>query len=259
MKKCTFVMIFLLMLSSNLADASIVYDQPIDPIGQYGYTSNYGKQNILEDFTISSKAKVNRVSWYGLFSSGTSATKQSVANFDIIFFMSDPSIAAIEPNSGRIISGLPVQTPFYEFQSVAVYGTETGILDMLHGGDIYKWTVDIPTVSFIDSSKYWIDIRASFNETDFFLWEHSDGVFDTIAVHPSAREFPMVPHFPFYKDGELVYQDAASYWSRNISEEYYNTAQAFSLEYITIPEPATVFLLGLSLLVLVRFKKRLRT
>jgi len=130
---------------------------------------------------------------------------------------------------------------------------------MLHGGNIYKWRVDIPTVLFSTPDKYWIDIRASYNETDFFLWEHSNSVTDNIAVHPFAAEFPFVPNFPFYApDGTLGFKDAGEYWSGVISSEYYNTAQAFSLEDNTVPEPSTLLLLGSGLVGLIGFRRRFR-
>jgi hypothetical protein len=222
--------VFSILLVPIISNASIIYDQPLDPIG-YGYTANYDDQNILEDFIIPSRLEVNRVTWHGLFSSGTSATNQSVADFDIIFFKTDPSIILIEPYSGTTISGLPEQTPFYAYHATGVTGTGTGVTDMLHGGDIYQWTVDMPPVQFSSPGKYWIDIRASFNENDYFLWEHSASVVDSIAVHPYAAEFPFVPYFPYYVGEELIYEDAADFWSWNVSLEYYNTAQAFRLEY----------------------------
>ena len=225
------VFIISLLFLPVLGHASIIYDQPLDPSGGYGYTANYADQNILEDFMIPSRLEVNRVTWHGLFSSGIIATNQSIANFDIIFFETDPSIELIEPYSGIIISGLPKQTPFYEYHATGVIGIGTGLSDMLHGGDIYQWTVDIPPVQFDKPGKYWIDIRASFNENDFFLWEHSTSVTDSIAVHPYAAEFPFVPSFPYYIGDELIYEDAADYWSWNVSLESFNTAQAFALEY----------------------------
>jgi hypothetical protein len=225
------VVIFSVLLLPILSNASIIYNQPLDPSGGYGYTTNYADQNILEDFIIPSQVEVNRVIWHGLFSSGTSATDQSIANFDIVFFKTDPSIILIEPYSGTTISGLPEQTPFYEYHATGVIGIGTGFPDMLQGGDIHQWAADIPPVQFSTPGKYWIDIRASFNENDFFLWEHSASVVDTIAVHPYAAEFPFVPNFPYYVYGELIYEDAADYWSWNISLEGFNTTQAFALEY----------------------------
>src|SRR4030042_6257227 len=81
-----FVLIFLtyVPLVDNSPALTLV-DKPLDASG-YGFTSNYGQQNVLEDFTLSFGAKVNKVTWYGLFSFGTVATTQSIADFDLLFY-----------------------------------------------------------------------------------------------------------------------------------------------------------------------------
>jgi hypothetical protein len=176
--------------------------------------------------------------WYGLFSSGIVATDQFVADFDVLFFNNNDE-AELITDGGIYVSGLPTYQAFYETTVTAVKGTTTEFGDPLHGGTIFKWETDIPCV-LLDADKYWIDIRSSFTETDFFLWSHSADE-DGYAVHkslPTSYIPPYDPEIPFW-----------------IVSDEVNDEQAFALNGVPVPEPCTIFLLVFGLVGLLGFRK----
>ena len=58
-------------------------------------------------------------------------------------------------------AGCPTDKAIFAATSTGVAGVETGQSDELHGGDIKRWTIDIPTLS-LAADEYFISIRASF-------------------------------------------------------------------------------------------------
>jgi hypothetical protein len=215
---------------STFAHALSIIDKPLDPAG-YGFTSMYGSQNVLEDFIVSAKTRITDVSWYGLFSSGTEATDQCLADFDVLFFNDDDE-AEWATDGGINVSGLPARRAFYETTVTAVKGSATASGDPLHGGAIFKWETDIPTV-LLDADRYWIDIRSSNTETDFFLWSHSAAE-DGYAVHKSLPASYIAPY------GIEPFDPEIPYWI--VSDEFYDE-QAFALNGVPVPEPFTIILL----------------
>jgi hypothetical protein len=199
-----------------LAEPILVYEKSLDTSG-YGFTSSFQRQEIVEPFILADASRVNEVSWSGFFSLGQTPSGQMLGEFDILFFADDPT-KELTTEGGVHVIGLPADTPLYSTTVADVFGTFTGLFDPLHTtSEIQQWTAQIPTIDF-DTGRYWIAIRSSAAEPDFFLWSHSasgeDGV--GIARH-DFNEF-------------------------NVSDEQWDT-QAFALRY-TVPEPSTVLLLS---------------
>jgi len=240
-------LLFLLVLFSSLflyaypSFALTVIDQPLDPSG-YGFTSIFGNQNIVEDFTLSTESAITGVSWFGLFSNGIAATPQAIADFDILFYANDDE-AEYVTSGGLIVTDVPETAPFYETTVSSVMGTATPYGDPLHGGTILEWEVEIPSLTF-DADQYWISIRSNSTEADFFLWSHSAND-DGYSVHRTLpTTYPYDPEEPFW----------------GVSDEYYDE-QAFALYATKVPEPSTAifFIMGLvALTVLGRVNHKMR-
>lgn len=153
-----------------------IVDRPLDPAG-YGYTSHEGEQQIFDHFELGTGALINHVSWYGQFSDGLQGNNQTVGNFNIFLFGSDPEGETISPE-GVITTGTP-SAPILILRSQSSNGTTTGIADPLQGGDIKLWELEFPEL-YLNPGKYWICISAALGEAGYYLWNHSSGVTDGI-------------------------------------------------------------------------------
>jgi len=161
-------------------------EKPLDATG-FGFTSHDGKQQIFEEFSLPIAAAINTITWYGLFSEGTVANDQSSGNFDIFFFSNSSDLdylAQFPTPDGKLTQGLPDGPALFGATGLGATGVGTGQSDPLHGGDIKRWTIALPTL-FLTPDEYFVSIRASSSEPDFFLWSHSKSGADGYAIQGS--------------------------------------------------------------------------
>jgi hypothetical protein len=203
---------FAVPVGANFEPAEAVVEKPLDATG-YGFTSHAGKQQIFEDFKLSGEAEIDRVTWYGLFSEGTVAKNQSRGRFDVFLFSNNATSDYLEmfpTPEGTLAKGLPDGPALFAATGIGATSVGTGKSDPLHGGDIKKWTIDIPTLSLAQDG-YFVSIRASSSEDGHFLWSHSKNGADGYTVLGATSRLK-TPSF-------------------SVSSEIYDT-QAFALELV---------------------------
>lgn len=202
-----------------------IVDRPLDPTG-YGYTSHEGQQQMFDHFELGAGALVNQLTWYGQFSDGLAGNNQTLGEFNVFLFESDPEGETMTPE-GVITTGTP-STPVMALRSQSSVGIATGIADPLQGGNIKLWGIEIPTL-YLDPGKYWITICAASVEPGFYLWNHSVAVVDGVdfAGSVSASNEPRM-------------------WSSSSAPE--RDAMAFSLNYVSVPDGSSgLMLLSISM------------
>lgn len=187
------VLALLLYVGPAHAGIQAVVDKPLDPTW-YGLTSSYADQNIAEDFVLRAPVRVTEVRWYGLFSSGVTATSQSVADFDILFFADDPSTRVVT-YGGVVVTGLPAARPFHRATVRGVTGVATTFPDMLHGGTIFEWRAPLAG-PVMGPGRYWIVVRSASTEPDYFLWSHSSPGDGVAVFRTLADTFTRCPSHP---------------------------------------------------------------
>jgi len=202
------------LLSAALFSApvhAVVIERPLNVI-DYGYTSHADRQQVFQDFTVSTTGELREASWYGQFSDGLNSNNQPVGAFDFFLFNNDPNILT-QTGQGTIVDGLPSGAAILASSFTDVIGLETDQSDLLHGGDIRRWTVDILDFE-LAPGRYWLSVRASSSEPGFFLWNHSSSDPDDYTVSGSTNSLNEPSIHP--------------------SDQFWDT-QAFSLEIVSVP------------------------
>jgi hypothetical protein len=191
---------------------------------------------MFDHFELGTGALVNQLTWYGQFSDGLAGNDQTVGDFNIFLFRSDPEGETMTPE-GVITTGTP-STPVVALRSHSSVGVGTGIADPLQGGNIKAWEMDIPTL-YLDPGKYWISICASSVEPGFYLWNHSVAVVDGV-------DFA----------GSVSPSNEPRLWSSSSAPE--RDAMAFSLNYVSVPDASSgLVLLSISMGALCAVKRRI--
>lgn len=241
MIRLSIIILIVLLMMPGLSLAILLVDKPTDvsPIST-GYTSMYGDQNMIEHFTLSDTATISQVSWTGLFSSGLISTPQSVASFDVLLFANDAASSDTTANGGLVVSGLPAYQPFYTATFSDIAGVSTGLSNPIFGGTVYQWTVNLPGLS-LHPDQYWIDIRSSSTEHDYFIWSNtltSDG-YTVYSGNPETLTLCTPSPDPHNHCNPTNLAG----WS--VVDEV--RGQAFSITGVNVPEPSALGLLAVSL------------
>lgn len=230
------VVTFLSLWSGHVWALSLVNKPLAVEYPNTGFTSKSGDQNMIEHFTLSQAAILERVSWSGFFSPGLTASSQFVGDFDVLFFANDPN-SFVQVEDGPLVESLPHHVPFYQASFMDVVGVSTGLSNYLFGGVNYEWTVDLPMLS-LQADKYWIDIRGSSSEPDYFIWGNSvaPNGYLVFSSNPEETVLCTVGQFGCDPNNRARFQVNAP------SQE-----MAFSITGTNVPEPSTWKLLALSL------------
>jgi PEP-CTERM motif-containing protein len=228
------------------ATSLTLIDKPLDvsPIST-GYTSMYNNQNMVEHFVLTAPSTLSEVTWYGLFSGGLTATSQFVADFDVLFFANDPTSFVTTANDGLLVSGLPAYQPFYYQTFAGVTGLSTGLANPVFGGTTYQWTVDLLNLP-LTADTYWIDIRSSSTERDFFIWSNtlvSDGYSVSGWLADTFRQCDQSFNVNLSPGETGCDPNNRAQWAV-VSEV---RGQAFSLSGANVPEPSSLLLVGIAI------------
>jgi hypothetical protein len=146
--------------------ATIVYSQDLkDPFTGYGSndpaTSSAGQQ-IADDFSLGSAAKLNRVTWYGYYTDlhGTSYGGTS-SQFSTRFFADDGNGLA------------PVNAPPFFSESVTVDAAPTGVVTTGDNHAVFSYSATLSSVVSLTAGTFWLSIVEDDAGTDD-TWEWAD-------------------------------------------------------------------------------------
>ena len=213
--------------------AITIFSRSLD-LDYYGLTSHHANdQEMFDSFSLTQSATLNEITWYGQFSSGTTANDSNQGNFNIYLFHDNPQRdpESYSNTEGLVVDHLPDEVAFLTF-TYNVIGLNSGLADPLQGGDVKEWTMSVPEFS-LNAGTYWLSISASESEPGWFLWNRGVSE-ESMAVF-----------------GAVTPENTADF---QVTSEH--GAMAFSLEYNVPDNGSTIVMLGTILLVLAGLHRR---
>ncbi len=141
-----------LVVSMNVYALPIV-DQSLNSVGNIGYMSNTGGNEMADNFSLAANYQIDGLSWFGMYFDLISTANTD--SFLVGFYQSDSSLINEMSYSANITRTV---TPFLD----------------AFGLPVYEYDLVFPTPIFLDAGDYLLSISNS--NTDFLDWFWADSL-----------------------------------------------------------------------------------
>ena len=209
-----------LVAGASLGYATVIYDQSLNTVDNFGYYSDIDGELSADSFVLSDAATVQAISWYGMYEDTASSTPD-LFNVEIFSNLSVGLFGDLSASS------------LHSYSGDSVTRSDSGIVDA-NGETIYQYTLNLAVGWELKADTYLLEISNQNDQYSSWIWA------DSVAGN-----------------GEFYYRyDAADPWY--LDQSGYDLAFLLDdgVPATTVSEPGSLFLFGIGCALLARLRKR---